>query len=699
MSNCNLILELYSEEIPARIQAQTESLFRDILTKHLKMADIDVNYIKVFTGPCRIAILINFLYKEIAARTIEYKGPKVSDASDTAIDGFCRAKSIQRQDLVIKNFHQQDYYSYSKTIPSIPVQSLMPEIITAVLREITWTKSMRWGDYKINWIRPLKNIMCIFDDGNTAETIKVDFGHLTANNKSFGHKFMSPESFTVSSWPQYQEQLAQKYVILDRSERKRMILTSLQTKCNELGVTLNYNEKLLDEVTGLVEYPTILYSSIPEKFMSLPEEIIITSVHTHQKYFTTHSSSSKKLAPYFLFVTNIISEDFSNIIKGNERVLLSRLSDGLYFFQADCCSSLYDKLPQLKRVIFHANLGCMFDKTQRIKKICMQLMPNDTELITAAELCKVDLITEVVQEFPNLQGIMGKYYALNDGLSSQIATAIEQHYLPMGPNDPVPKDLAAILSLADKIDSLTSLYIAGERSTSSKDPLGLRRYAFAIVRIILDNAITVKLMDLINFVCQQHQNSIIHNKNADLVNEIFLFIRDKAQYLLKDKFNPLLIKAILQQYSYLDDLVEIVSYIDVLSTFIQSNDGQKFLQSYKRAYNIIRNISSKVITLTQIDVTKLCDQYEKSLHQRIITTNEQIIQYSNTKSSIAVCTAKNLQAKLHCLLELTMHIDAFLDHVMVNDNDVQLALNRHIMLKYIIQISNSIIDFSLLIDL
>ncbi|KJV56525.1 glycine--tRNA ligase, beta subunit [Orientia chuto str. Dubai] len=590
MRSYSLILELYSEEIPAKMQKKAELTFQEIFTKNFKLANLSFNHLRVYIGPCRVVLHTEFNSIKLAAKTITHKGPQVG-STKSAIEGFCKAKSISSQNLTIKTFNNKQFYVYTDIIPSQHIKDLLPELILNSIKEYTWPKSMKWGNYKINWIRPLRNILCVFNN----KELKISWHHLTSNNKSFGHKFISPSSFAINNWEDYTKNLRNNFVILDRLERKSIILSSLKEACKKLSVTLNYNDKLLDEVAGLVEYPVILHSTIPNQFLILPEEIITTSVQTHQKYFTTRDNNNK-LSPHFLFVTNINPTDCSNIIEGNKKVLSSRLTDARYFFNQDCKFTLFSKVEKLKTIVFHTKIGSVFDKVQRIKQICNQLAPNDQELAIAAELCKSDLISEVVQEFPNLQGIIGKYYALNDNLGATIANIIGNHYSPINIDDEVPNGKAAILALADKIDSLTSLYLAGERATSSKDPFALRRYAFSIVRIILTNKIQIKLLDLLTFIYQLH--NIYTN---DLITEVLLFIIDKAKYLLKAKFNKLLVETIFEHNNY-DNLTELESKINILDTFLASSKGQKFLQSYKRAFNIIKD---KNTHQTKIDISKL----------------------------------------------------------------------------------------------
>lgn len=675
MHSYSLILELYSEEIPAKMQKKAELAFQEIFTKNFKLANISFNHLKVYIGPCRVVLHTVFSSKELAAKAIEHKGPKVG-AKKSAVEGFCKAKSILSKDLTIKTFNNQQFYVYTHVTPTQPIKDLLPEIILNSVKEYTWPKSMKWENYQINWVRPLRNILCMFN----GEELKISWHHLTSNNKSFGHKFMSPNSFTVSTWQDYTNNLRDNFVILDRSERQAIILNSLEKTCKTLGITLNYNNKLLDEVTGLVEYPIVLYGTIPNEFLSLPEEIIITSVQTHQKYFTTKDHNNK-LAPYFLFVTNINTEDYSNIIKGNEKVLSSRLSDAIYFFNQDCQFTLLSKLEKLKKVVFHTKLGSIFDKVQRIKKICHKLAPDDQELTIAAELCKSDLVSEVVQEFPNLQGIMGKYYALNDKLSPAIANIIGNHYYPTGIEDEVPNGKAAILALADKLDNLTSLYLAGERATSSKDPFALRRCAFSIARIILTNKIQVKLLDLLTFIYQLHD--IYTN---ELATEVLLFIKDKTKNLLNAKFNHLLVEAIFQQNNY-DDLTELELRMNILDHFLTSTKGQHFIQSYKRAYNIIKD---EEIHQAKIDVCKLLTKQETILYQQAMDAK---VRQLSTKFS-----AENFTSALDQLSNLSTPIAEFLNNVTVNTTDQYLTYNRKLILQYVVEFCNNIAPFYKVIE-
>ncbi len=675
----DLILELYSEEIPASMQRHCETAFQNIFTKNFKSSGIGFTNLKIYTSPCRIVLHALLNSKLLPSRITEYKGPRV-EANESAIAGFCRSRSISAKDLETKTINGQQFYVYNHIIPALQIKDILPEVITSSIKEYVWPKSMKWGNSEINWVRPLRNILCLLDNNE----LKINFGHLSSNNKTFGHKFINPKSFTVHSWQEYTDFLENNFIVLDRTKRKSIILNALEDICKKLNVSLNYNDKLLDEVIGLVEYPNVFWGKIPDKFMSLPKEIIITSVQKHQKYFTVQNNENT-LAPYFLFIANVNPKDPTNIITGNEKVLSSRLADALYFFEQDCKFSLYSRLDRLKEIVFHSKVGSVFDKVQRIKAICNELAPNDQDLSIAAELCKSDLVSKVVVEFPELQGIMGKYYALNDMLSAEIAELIEKHYFPIGVNGEIPTKKAAILALADKIDNLSSLYLARERATGSKDPFALRRCALAIVKIILVNSIEVKLLDLLNFIYKFHntKNTII--STTDLSIEVLSFIKDKAKHILKEKFNNSLVEAIFDQNKK-DNLVKLEYELHVLSNFLNSEKGKLFIQAYKRAYNIIKN--DNTIIDNKIDIHQLKTRYEVRLH----------IHAQEIKKALSTQKIKDYNQVIKLLLPMTIAIDDFLNYVIVNNPNNKIANDRKLILKNLVEQCNNIAPFNLVID-
>ncbi len=498
-----LILELFSEEIPAMMQKKAEEGYKAIFSKHLQENSIGFDILEVFVGPRRITLHVTGLPALLPAKEVELKGPKI-DAPLQAIEGFCRSNNIAAGDLSQKEIKGQLFYVYIQKSAAAPIEQLLEQILPQAIGEYVWAKSMYWGEHNISWVRPLKNILCLFD----GKILPIKFGHLEGNNISYGHRFMSSGELIIKGWQDYTAQLQNNHVVLSRLEREELIKKQLEEITSKHGLVINQDERLLEEVTGLVEYPTAMIGKIPEKFLSLPSEVLVTSMKTHQKYFSAFDKQGN-FAPYFVFISNMTSP---SIVQGNEKVLSARLSDALYFYEQDKLVSLEARLAKLEKITLHTSLDSVKNKTTRIAAICEQLDEDNQALLAAAKLCKSDLVSEMVGEFPELQGIMGYYYAKHEGLGEEVASAIRDHYKPLGPSDNTPSGSAALLALADKMDNLVSLMIAGEQPTGSKDPYALRRQALGIIRIILERKIKVDLKELV----EKAVESTIYKVNAAL---------------------------------------------------------------------------------------------------------------------------------------------------------------------------------------
>ncbi len=521
-----LLLEIFSEEIPALMQKNAAEAYKTIFTTILQESEL-VADVQLYVGSRRIAVHITNLPKSIPPKEITIRGPKVS-ATQQAIEGFCRSNNIEQNKLSTLLVQGQLYYIIVKSTTETDIRILLQEIIPKAISKYIWSKSMYWGNYDISWIRPIRNILCIFD----GEILAIKYGHLTANNITFGHRFLSPESIansndlenwnvkqgvsersvqlvrehanapkfcgansskhlSIYSFSEYQTKLRESNVIIDQEERKEIIKSQLSKIAKSLNLVIKDDEKLLEEVTGLVELPVVMVGKIPAIFLQLPSEVLVSSMRTHQKYFSVFDEVGN-FAPYFLFVSNM-PHDQNIIVSGNEKVLAARLSDALYFYQQDLSNSLESKLSKLEQITFHAKLGSIKQKTERMADICNYLMPGNQDLQLATRLCKSDLTTEMVGEFPELQGIMGYYYAKAEWLNDQIALAIRDHYKPQGPSDSLPMGNSAILAIADKLDSLVGLILIGEEPSGSRDPYSLRRQALGIIRIILANRLPAKV--------------------------------------------------------------------------------------------------------------------------------------------------------------------------------------------------------------
>ena len=672
-----LLLELFSEEIPARMQKKAAQSYYEIFIKAFGENGISFSDLKVFCGSRRLTLNASGLPKYIQTMEEEIKGPKIGVA-DAAIQGFCRSHNIKLEQLTQKPFKDQLCYVYNKPAQQIALQPMLEKILPKAIGEYVWPKSMYWSNYNISWVRPLKNIMCILD----GEILPIGYGHLTANNLTFGHRFRAPDSFFVKNFKEYEKALRERFVILSDLERMEMIKKALDEKAAELKLFLKKDERLLEEVAGLVEYPEVMIGKIPEKFINLPAEILVSSMRTHQKYFALFDKNDK-FAPYFIFVSNMPRSEL--IIHGNEKVLSARLSDALYFYNQDIKQTLESRLPRLEKMVFHARLGTMRAKTERLAKICKFLTPSfkkyeqmGKNLQIAARLCASDLTSEVVGEFPELEGIMGYYYAKNEGVSEEIATAIKERHKPRGIDDMPQGMSASILALADKIDSLVGLMLAGEQATGSKDPYALRRLALGIIRIILNNPLLlVDIKTLVDSVAELY--STILPISQDIKNQILLFIEERAKFNFKNYYDISLVNAVLdlkmEGNLHISELT-LIAFQDFLST----HEGANLLSIYKRANNILRG--QKVAG--QINPELFTSQHAKTLYNSLKETLKQL------DLKIA---EKDFPDSLRLLATLQVPLGHFFDNVMVIDKDPLIANNNLLLLQKVVDLFLRIAKF------
>lgn len=713
-----LLIELFSEEIPAVMQARAEKSYLDIFARYFREKEINFAGLKVFIGPRRITIYVAEIDKETKDKFVSIKGPRV-DSSDEAVNGFCRANNINKSELTTKDVKGHLCYFYEKDVVGKPVKAILEDSLQEPIMEYVWPKSMYWSDYKIKWVRPLKNILCVFD----GKVIPFKLGHLTANNITFGHRFMSQKQIPVKNFTGYKKDLEENCVILDREDRKNIIKSALEKELQNL-IEKNYNLKfylkddpaLLEEVAGLAEYPVLLCGRIKKEFLDLPSEILVSSMRSHQKYFNVFwktiltdgtrsfvpNNDEEKISEFFFFVSNIKSpdnfgkNDQNLVVKGNQKVLSARLSDALYFYNQDLKKPFDSTADGLSQVVFHAKLGSLKEKVERAAKLIIEDMGQSKVLLhpqekesayKAALICKNDIISEAVGEFPNLQGIMGYYYALKSGEDQEIATAIKDHYKPQGPSDNLPEGAAAIVAVADKIDSLCGLMLAGERATGSGDPFGLRRLALGIIRILsfenekeggIEGSIhSLGILNLVNSSCHRYQDVVNYKKDDE--NQIINFVEERYKHYLKEQGHTInQINAVID-FRKNDNLLCLRRNLLSLKDFLQSEDGERLLNSYKRINNILSNQSP----VGEID-KHLFNKYEKDLFEFVDNESKSI---SMSNFYISLKTISNLKPII---------IDSFFDNVMVMDSDAKIANNRLLLLVRTKQLFNKVANFDLL---
>ncbi len=611
-----LLLEILSEEIPARMQAGAiQQLAQAIINK---LGDNNISYknLSSYVTPRRMTVCIEGLPEKQNDSVIERKGPKVG-ANDSAIEGFLKSNNLLKSDLTIQTTDKGEFYFAIIKQKGREVSQVLTEIITEVLNNFIWPKSMRWGNHDITWVRPVHRIICLLSE----KILPIKFGHIKAGDVTSGHRIKGKETIKVKNFLDYSKQLKDNYIILCSAERKQIINNQINALIEQPRLRLVEDELLLEEIVGLVEWPVVMLGKIDEQFIDLPEEVLISVMRTHQKYFALRDKDNK-LAPYFIAVSNIEQKTDNLIIKGFERVLRARFSDARFFFDNDIKSKLSSKVDELKNIVFHEKVGSVYDKIERIKKISdylaskLQLSETDKENIKeAARLSKADLLTEMVGEFPELQGIMGGYYAQAEGKNSYIVQAISQHYLPLGQNSTIPTNAVSyIVALADKLDSLISLFLVGEKPTGSKDPFALRRSALGIIKIILENKLELDLLEIISYIINQYYPRDKFQSEYDS-SHIEEFLKNRFKVILKESGYNSLVEAVLETTQFHDrksgyDYYHIYEKLRIFKQYLQEPDGQKLLELYKRANNLIDNKSS----VRLVDMHKINNQFREELY-------------------------------------------------------------------------------------
>src|ERR1700761_9508952 len=511
-----LLLELFCEEIPARMQAQAGRDLERMARERLADAGFLPEGVKAFAGPRRLTLVADGLAPAQSDREEERKGPR-ANAPEQAVDGFLRSTGLTRDQLV-----ERDGVLFAITHKKgRPTGEIVAEMVDQIVRGFPWPKSMKWGRGSLRWVRPLQSILCVFD----GEVVPFEIDGIASGDMTKGHRFMGGrQAFRAHTFEQYADGLAANFVVLDVEERKQRILHEARTLCQARNLELVEDQGLLDEVSGLAEWPTPILGDMDPAFLDLPAEVIRTSMRTHQKYFAVRGPKSGFRGPHFLVVSNIEAADGgAAIAAGNAKVLSARLSDARFFWDEDQKTRLEDRLEKLKGVTFHAKLGTMAERVERITALAGELAPvlgaDKALAMQAARLCKADLVSGMVGEFPELQGIMGGYYAEKEGLVPEVAGAIRSHYRPQGPSDDVPTEpVAATVALADKLDTLVSFFAIDEKPTGSRDPFALRRAALGVIRIILSTRARVPLSKIAakaDFIRAEHPSGALGSVKPD----------------------------------------------------------------------------------------------------------------------------------------------------------------------------------------
>ena len=676
-----LLLELLSEEIPARMQARAAEDLKRLIGDGLKEAGLSFSNAQAYVTPRRLTLVVDGLPTKQPDISEERRGPR-ADAPDQAKQGFM--KSLPKDTKVEERETEKGTFLFALVEqPGEKTRLILPGIIQAALQALPWPKSMRWGRGKARWVRPLHSILAVFDqEGLTLEFAGVESGVTTR-----GHAFMAPGTVSVSDFADYEKSLKAAKVVIDPDIRKQTIAADAAKMCKGAGVVLKDDPGLLDEVAGLVEWPVVLMGGIDAQFMDVPPEVLITSMRSHQKYFSTQDAKGK-LAPKFVLVANRETADGGRqVIAGNERVLRARLADAKFFWDMDRKTSLASKAPQLKERVFHAKLGTLDEKVDRMQALaaalCEFVPKADRDKVrSAARLAKADLSTGMVGEFPDLQGVMGAYYARHDGESEAVAAAIAEHYSPLGPSDACPSRPESVcVALADKIDSLVGFWSIDEKPTGSKDPYALRRSALGVIRLIIENKLRLPLLGVFA------QSRDLYGKGEPVGPDLMAFFADRLKVHLREKgVKHDHIDAVFALGGE-DDLVRLLARVSALSDFLASEDGGNLLTAYRRAANILKIEEKKdgASYAAAPDDRLLKEDAEKALYSALEETQPVIVEK---------VAAEDFTGAMAALAALRAPVDAFFDKVTVNADDAKLRENRLKLLSMIRTALEGVADFS-----
>jgi len=691
-----LLLELLSEEIPARMQAQAAQDLQRLLGHGLAAAGLPHAGTRGYAGPRRIAVVVDGLPRVRADLEEEKRGPRVG-APDNAIQGFLKGAGLTSLDQAEKRATDRGEFWFAVTRKKGgPTDEVLPQILIDAIRALPWPKSMKWGTGTFAWVRPLHSILAVFDGKPLRGQLELggNMPPVKFGNRTRGHRFMSAGQITVDEVAGYIRQLRAARVIVDRIERAAVIRAKVETLSIQNGVSVHHDEGLIDEVAGLVEWPVPLIGTIDAAFMDLPAEVLITSMRTHQRYFATHREDGS-LANRFVVVANMITSDGgTETIAGNERVLRARLADARFFWDQDRKVTLEDRLPALKGIVFHAKLGTQYERVERIAALAKQIVAQEksgffkgvdiAHVEQAARLCKADLVSGMVGEFPELQGTMGRYYARHEGLPASVADAIAEHYAPQGPNDACPTaPVSVAVALADRIDTLVGFWAIKETPTGSRDPFGLRRAALGSIRLITERGIRLDLDRV--FAASEHGRE----GRADH-KELLGFFADRLKVQVRDQgVRHDLVDAVFALGGE-DDLVRLLARVRALQAFIGTEDGKNLLVAYNRAANIVRAEEKKDKTLASKIAGDVDESLLRAAEEKAVAA---ALAAADAKAGPAL-EREDFTAAMTALAELRSTIDVFFDRVTVNADDQGLRLNRLKLLNRIRATVNRVADFS-----
>jgi len=680
----DLVLEFYSEEIPSRMQYNASLYLENFFIDELLHARLNYAKLNTFVTPRRLTLIINDLSESSKISFEEKRGPRVGSPS-IAIEGFARSLNIDKSLLYTKKEKKGEFYFYKSKKKSITLTDIIGQISKNLLTNFPWKRSMRWGEGNLRWVRPLKFVYCsLFNNENDFEIIDLKLNEVKSVNFTFGHYLISSKKIYPKSVSDYLQKLFENKVILDRDERKKIIIDATKNLLKNKHSSIIFDEELLEEIVGLVEWPVVFLGQIDKEFLSLPKEILRVTMKEHQKFLSVFNKN-KNLIDQFIVVANMLAKDGGKaILDGNTRVLRSRLKDAKFFFENDLrvikTEGISSLTKNLSKVTFHNKIGSQLDRINNIeklsKKISHLLGVDSSKCVIASRICKTDLVTQVVSEFPELQGIIGKIYADQEGIDKIIANSIEEHYWPMKLNDKVPtKPISIVLALADKINTLISFWKINEKPTSSKDPYALRRSAIGLIRILIENKIDLDI------------NKLIHNYlEINVSNDLIKFIEDRFRvYLLEKEFSHDLLDACLELFEFNNPFLFYLK-IESLKNFQKTKEFTKLINSYKRPINILNSEEKKSNDIYSGEpLVELFEKKdERELYEKLITVEKKVIN---------LIKRNDYKKALIFLATFDQEIENFFENVVINVTEKNIKTNRLNLCNKVRKIMHSVACF------
>ena len=734
----NLLIELFSEEIPARMQAGAAENLKTLVTNGLVEAGLTYSGAKAFSTPRRLALAVEGVSAESPTVREERKGPKVG-APEKAIEGFLRGAGISRDDLVERETPKGVIYFATIEKEGRAAEAIVAETLEATIRNFPWPKSMRWGDGSLRWVRPLHSIICLFEDEAGSRVVDFEIDGIKSGATTEGHRFMAPKRFSVTSFDDYEAQLKRAFVVLDAKERADHIWDDASNQAFANGLELVEDNGLLMEVAGLVEWPVVLMGNIDETFLDLPPEVLQTSMKEHQKFFSVRNPKTNRIERFVTVANKRTSDNGATILAGNQKVLAARLSDAKFFWENDlrvAKDSIETWTAQLSNVTFHNKLGSQADRIERISALARDIAPfvgaDEDDAEKSAKLAKADLSSEMVYEFPELQGLMGRYYAKAAGLSDEIAAVAEEHYAPLGPSDNVPSaPLSVIVALADKIDTLTGFWAVSEKPTGSKDPFALRRAALGVIRLVRENNLSLRLERFVSLQLIRHKIGILGSSRSDETDilrqvlseigthgafevayrviegragggadfkqlgqdltdtlcDLMSFFHDRLKVHLKDEgIRHDVIDACLAN-PLNDDLRLIAERATALEGVLNTDEGANLVQGFKRANNILKQAELKDGV-----------EYSYGADFKYAETDEEKVLFAALDQAAEAITASlalgDHVGAMAAMAELRHPVDAFFEAVQINVDNEVLRRNRLNLLSRIRSVCGQVADLA-----